>query len=99
MSTSRTSKHAFQKARKDARLVNFRFHDLRHTFGSRLAERGVDSFTIMELMGHSDLRMTERYVHASDPRKREAVAQLENYGASERNCHKISTISKKRKIR
>jgi integrase len=90
-------KHAFQRAREDAKLVNFRFHDLRHTFGSRLAEMGVDSFTIMELMRHSDLRMTERYVHATDPRKRQAVAQLENYGDLETNFHKFSTTGKKRK--
>jgi integrase len=87
-------KHAFQGARKDAKLVNFRFHDLRHTFGSRLAEQGVDSFTIMELMGHSDLRMTERYVHATDPRKRQAVAQLENYGVSKAICHNFATKTK-----
>ena len=90
-------KRAFQKARTLAGLVNFRFHDLRHTFGSRLAEKGVDPFTIMQLMGHSDLRMTERYVHASDPRKHQAVAKLEDYGDSETNFHKISTIDKKRK--
>jgi integrase len=91
-------KHAFQKARTDAKLVNFRFHDLRHCFGSRLAEKGVDSFTIMELMGHSDLRMTERYVHATDPHKRQAVEKLENYGDSQANFHKVSTKAKKRKI-
>lgn len=89
-------KHAFQKAREKAKLTNFRFHDLRHTFGSRLAELGVSAFTIMELMGHSDLRMTERYVHAFDSRKREAVEQLENYGDSETNFHKFSTKGKRR---
>ncbi len=61
---------------------------LRHCFGSQLAEAGVDSFTIMELMGHSDLRMTERYVYATDPHKREAVAKLENLGAAKANSHK-----------
>jgi integrase len=90
-------KRSFQKARTLAGLANFRFHDLRHTFGSRLAEKGVDAFTIMELMGHSDLRMTERYVHATDPRKREAVAKLENYGDSEKICHNFATKTKKRK--
>jgi integrase len=90
-------KRSFQKARELAKLVDFRFHDLRHTFGSRLAEKGVDAFTIMELMGHSDLRMTERYVHASDPRKREAVAHLENYGDAEKFCHNFATRDKKRK--
>jgi integrase len=59
---------------------------------------GVDAFTIMELMGHSDLRMTERYVDATDPHKKAAVAQLENYGAAKINFHKIPTKGKIRKI-
>jgi integrase len=94
----RDIKHAFQKARTDAKLVNFRFHDLRHCFGSRLAEAGVDSFTIMELMGQSDLRVTKRYIHAADPHKRDAVAKLENYGVAKADSHKIPTKGKMRKI-
>lgn len=89
-------KRAFQKAREMAKLVNFRFHDCRHTFASRLAEQGVDAITIMELLGHSDLRMTARYTHATDPRKRQAVAKLAKYGQAENVCHKFAT-SKKRK--
>jgi integrase len=90
-------KSAFAKARTDAKVTNFHFHDLRHTAATRMADVGLDAFTIMELMGHSDLRMTERYVHATDPRKRQAVAQLENYGDLETNFHKFSTTGKKRK--
>lgn len=41
-----------------------RFHDLRHTFGSLLAMRGVDLVTIKEVMGHSALHTTGRYLHA-----------------------------------
>lgn len=38
---------------------------LRHGFGSRAAKKGLNSFTIAELMGHSDTRMTQKYVHLS----------------------------------
>lgn len=41
----------------------FRFHDLRHTFGTSLAMAGVDVVTIQEYMGHSDLATTRRYLH------------------------------------
>ncbi len=40
--------------------INFKVS--RHTFGTRLAENGVSAFTIMKLMGHSDIKMTMRYV-------------------------------------
>lgn len=39
-------------------------HDLRHTFGSWLSDRGVPLMEIMVTMGHSSLRATERYMHA-----------------------------------
>jgi integrase len=41
------------------------WHDLRHTFGSRLAERGVPTNTIATLLGHSDEDVTRLYMHSS----------------------------------
>lgn len=55
---------------------HFVFHDLRHTFGSDLAMKGVDAVTIKDLMGHSSLRMTERYMHLAPSHKRIAVELL-----------------------
>ena len=40
-------------------------HSLRHTFGTRLGESGAEAFTIMKLMGHSTLTVSQRYVHPS----------------------------------
>jgi len=57
----------------------FRLYDLRHTFGSRSAMAGVDLPTLMELMGHSDISTTMRYVHPTPEHKREAVQKLERY--------------------
>ena len=51
-------------------------HDLRHTFGSWLAEAGVPAHEIQNLMGHSSLRATERYLHAGDGRFARAIAAL-----------------------
>lgn len=57
-------------------LTNFRFHDLRHTFASELAMKGVDIKTIAELLGHGSVRMSERYMHLSPSHKRVAVEML-----------------------
>ena len=84
----RNLRNGFGKACEDAKVFNFHFHDLRHTFASRLADAGVDAFTIAELMGHSTLEMTKRYTHATDERKRNAVAAL----GQKRKAGKVVTI-------
>lgn len=53
----------FQTACKDAKVPVIRFHDLRHTFGTRLAATGVPLRTIQEFMGHADTKTTQIYVH------------------------------------
>lgn len=62
----------FKAARDGAGLRPLRFHDLRHTYGSLLAQGGVDVLSIKESMGHSDLATTQRYLHA-----RQASEQVE----------------------
>lgn len=57
----------------------FRLYDLRHTFGSRSAMAGVDLPTLKELMGHSDISTTMRYVHPTPEHKRAAVEKLERF--------------------
>lgn len=53
----------FKAACKDAKVPVIRFHDLRHTFGTRLAATGVPLRTIQEFMGHADTKTTQIYVH------------------------------------
>jgi integrase len=54
----------YKRAHVAADVRPLRFHDLRHTFGSLLAARGVDVVTIQKAMGHSALSTTSRYLHA-----------------------------------
>ncbi len=70
-------KSGFASALKRAAIADFRFHDLRHTFASKLVMAGVDIRTVQELMGHKDIKMTMRYSHLSDRHLREAVAVLD----------------------
>lgn len=69
-------KTGFKGACRRAGISNLRFHDLRHTFASRLVEKGVDIETVKELLGHHSITVTQRYTHSSDERKRAAVEQL-----------------------
>lgn len=63
----------FDSACLEAGVKGLRWHDLRHTFGTRLAEAGHSEATIAELMGHSDPKTTRRYTHGTERAKRSAV--------------------------
>jgi integrase len=71
---------AFEKAVEKAELADFTFHDLRHTFASRLVMSRVDLPTVKELLGHKDISMTLRYTHLSTDHKQHAVRLLEQFG-------------------
>jgi integrase len=66
-------KRAFKTACDLAKITNLHWHDLRHTFGTRLAEAGHSEAIIAELMGHTDPKTTRRYTHATDRAKHAAV--------------------------
>ena len=53
----------FKAACRDAGVRPVRFHDLRHTFGTRLAASGESMRTIQEFLGHADSKTTQIYVH------------------------------------
>ena len=64
----------FGPALRRGGISYFRWHDLRHTFASRLVMAGVDLRTVQELLGHKTIAMTLRYSHLS-PRHLQAVVE------------------------
>jgi integrase len=67
----------FGTACRQALLADVTFHDLRHTFASRLVMAGVDLPTVQALMGHKTITMTMRYTHLAPGHKRTAIAVLD----------------------
>ncbi len=69
-------KRSFHTALKRAGIVDFRFHDLRHTFASQLVRNNVDLYTIQRLLGHTTPQMTQRYAHLGEDQMRAAIEKI-----------------------
>ncbi len=75
------ARHWFEDAVKKAGIRDFTWHDLRHTFASRLVMKDVDIRTVAELMGHKSIQMTMRYAHLAPEHKLIAVERLAGYNS------------------
>lgn len=73
-------KTSFDKARTRAGVEDFRFHDLRHTFASRLVQQGVSLYEVMHLTGHKSFEMVQRYAHLAPDFQERAIGALNAYG-------------------
>jgi integrase len=78
-------KTAFKNACRRADIKGLRFHDLRHTAGTRMNESGVGIVAISDILGHSSIELTrKRYIHPGDS-LRDAVEKLAN---NKKTCSK-----------
>ncbi len=57
--------------------ADFVLHSFRHTYGTRLGETGADAFTIMKIMGHSTVTVSQRYVPPSPEAMNNVVSRME----------------------
>lgn len=87
----------FEYCLGEAKIGNFRWHDLRHTFASRLIMSGVDLRTVQVLLGHRSIVTTMRYAHLSQAHQQAAVEKLESW---KRGANRTATGSSgaKRKV-
>ena len=82
----------FENALKKASIDNFRFHDLRHTFASHFVMSGGGLLSLKEILGHSDIRMVQRYSHLRPEYKKEKLNNLDKVFSA--GTHKSPTIGK-----
>lgn len=89
----------FQPVLKEAQVDGFRWHDLRHTFCSRLVMAGVGIGVVQKLAGHKTIAMTARYTHLSQDSEMEALRRMAEFqraaqlasSTREANQHQNST--------
>ena len=70
-------RNPWEKAREAAGLIDFRFHDLRHSTASYLAMSGASQLEIAEVLGHRTLQMVKRYSHLSESHVKGLITRLD----------------------
>ena len=70
---------SFRNLMNKADIKNLRFHDFRHTVATRLVEKGTPLPVVKELLGHSKIETTMRYVHTTEEQKLNAMEVLNSY--------------------
>ncbi|MGD9852466.1 MAG: tyrosine-type recombinase/integrase [Nitrospirales bacterium] len=80
-------RRGFRKALATAKIQDFHFHDLRHTFATRLVQAGVDLYKVQRLLGHRSPVMTQRYAHHSSESLRDGVNVLDRDGVITKISH------------
>jgi integrase len=81
-------KNGFGTALEDAGIKNFKWHDFRHDYGSRLVMAGVSLRAVAELLGHKGLRMVMRYAHLAPGYLSDEVRKLDTFKLVERSTER-----------
>jgi site-specific recombinase XerD len=71
--------YSWNKARKAANIDTVRMHDLRHSFASALVNSGMTLYDVKEILGHTNIKTTERYAHLSNSRLRQAAESVTTF--------------------
>ena len=76
-------RRALRIALSRAGLQDVHFHDLRHTFATRLVQAGVDLYKVQRPLGHKSPMMTQRYAHHCEESLRDGVEILDRQAQSD----------------
>ena len=76
-------------------IQDLTFHDLRHTFASRLREAGVDVISRKDLLGHSTVEMSDDYTHSSAESRLRAVQSIADYRKQDYSNFTRSKVSER----
>ena len=74
---------SWDKARKAAGLKEVRMHDLRHSFASALVNSGMTLYDVKEILGHTNIKTTERYAHLNNARLKAASSSVMSFYGDE----------------
>jgi integrase len=83
-------RRAHLKVTEAAKVRHFVLHSLRHTFLTRLGEAGVDAWTLARIAGHSSIKMSMGYVHASNANMLEAISRLGGHNSGHSRSKQLS---------
>lgn len=86
-------KKAFASACRKASVRDLEWHDLRATFCTRLALAGYDAFTIKAIMGHRDMKTTERYIRANRLTKEVVFQRVHKLATNELRPPMLAAVS------
>jgi integrase len=94
------SKTAWRRALRLARIEDFRFHDLRHTFASHFAMGGGDIYALAKILGHKNPKVTiDRYAHLSPAFVQAQSGIMDGmYKNSDTDRHFVDTVQKIRRV-
>ncbi len=89
----RDVKRSFATACRRAGIEDFRIHDLRHTCAAWLVSAGVPLTAVRDLLGHTTVKMTERYAHLAPELVRAAVAVLDDTASRSGHVEKLKVVA------
>jgi site-specific recombinase XerD len=75
--------YSWDTARKKAGLKDLRMHDLRHSFASAMVNSGMTLYDVKEILGHANIKTTQRYAHLSNQRLRQAAESVSKFYGDE----------------
>ena len=77
------------EAKPGRKALGFVLYDFRHTFATELAQAGVDLATLASILGHSSIRIVQRYVHPTAEHKKNAMIRFEQQVLSATDQNRI----------